>query len=327
MAYGTFTYNKVQFGREATPGTAVASTTIWRGKAAMIEDDRDVKVSEEEVGILVPAERSYIASVIGHMNFPQTELTYEQLPHILEAGIHTVAPTGAGPYVYAYVFPTDTTQPAIKTYTIEAGNTLVAADQHEMAYSFVEEFELTGQTREAWKVSSNWHGRQATQAAMTALTTLQAVEEVQFQNTAFYIDASGGTIGTTLKSGILLSARLRYRTGLVPLFTADGQLYFNTYKRTRPALDFSIKMELESGSVVATERAIFKSQGRRLFRLSIPSDTKNLVIDFAGKYDSISDYENDDDNTVVTFNGHAVYSQTDALFAKLTVTNSLATLP
>lgn len=327
MAYGTFTYNKVQLGRETTPGTPVNATKIWRGKAAMIEDDRNIKVVEEEVGLLVPAERSYIASVIGHMNFPQTELTFEQFPHILEAGIKTVTPSGTGTYTYAYAFPTDTTQPAIKTYTIEAGNALVSSDQHELAYAFVREFELNGQKQEAWMITSGWDGRQANQASMTSLTTLEAVEEANFQNTSFYIDATGGTVGTTQKTGVLLSARLRFRTGLVPLFTADGQLYFVTYKRTRPSLDFSVKMELESGSVVAAERAIFKSQAVRLFKLGITgSGSKAINIRWAGKYDSISDYENDDENTVVTFNGHGVYSQTDSLFAEIDVINSLSTL-
>lgn len=327
MAYGTYTYNKVQFGRETTSGTPVNATKIWRGKASMIEDDRQIKVVEEEVGLLVPAERSYVASVLGRMNLPQTELTFEQFPHILEAGIHTATPSGSGPYVYDYAFPTDTTQPAIKTYTIEAGNALVSGDHHEMAYSFVTEFELNGQKQEAWMVNSNWNGRQANQASMTSLSTLEAVQEALFQNTSFYIDATGGTVGTTQKTGVLLSARLRFRTGLVPLFTADGQLYFVSYKRTRPSVDFSIKMELESGSVVAAERAIFKSQAVRLFKLGIAgTNSRQIDITWAGKYDSISDYENDDDNTVVTFNGHAVYSQTDSLFAEIGVTNSLSTL-
>lgn len=328
MAYGTTTYNKVQFGRETTPGTPVNSTVIWRGNASMIEDDRNIKIVEENVGILVPAERSYVASIIGRMNFPQTELTFEQFPHILEAGIKTATPSGAGPYTYLYDFPTDTTQPAIKTYTIEAGNALVSADQHELAYSFVQEFELNGQKQEAWMVNSNWTGRQAVQASMTALSTLQTVEEAKFQNTSFYIDATGGTIGTTLKTGVLLSARLRFRTGLVPVFTADGQLYFGSYKRVRPSIDFSIKMELETGSVVAAERAIFKSQSVRLFKLGITGSSGRAInLEWAGKYDSISNYENDDENTVVTFNGHGVYSPADALFGKLTVINNLTTLP
>ena len=327
MAYGTYTYNKVQFGRETTPGTPVNATEIWRGKATMVADERDVKIVEEEVGILVPAERSYIASTVGKVNLPQTELTFEQFPHILEAGIHTVAATGSSPYLYEYEFPTGTTQPAIKTYTLETGNALVASDQHELAYSFVEEFEVSGQSKEAWMLTSNWTGRQANQTSMTALSTLLTVEEALFQNTTLYIDATGGTIGTTAKAGVLLSARVRYRTGIVPIYTADGQLYFAAHKRVRPALDFSIKMELESGSLVAAERAFFKSQAVRLFKLGIVgSGSKAINLMFAGKYDSISDYENDDENTVVTFNGHGVYSQADAIFAEISVANSRATL-
>ena len=118
--YGTAPYNVVQLGREATPGTAVPATTIWRGPFGAPEDTRIRKIKEESVGALIPAELSYDTRLGAKLAMPATELTYEQAPHIFEAGILTATPSGAGPYVRLYDFPL-TTARMPKFYTLEAG--------------------------------------------------------------------------------------------------------------------------------------------------------------------------------------------------------------
>jgi hypothetical protein len=146
--------------------------------------------------------------------------------------------------------------------------------------------------------------------------------------TKLYIDATGGTVGTTQKTGVLMGAQMNVTTGVVPVPVGDGNLYFAAHKFTRPNITFSITMELEDGGVVAAERAIFESQAVRLFELELNGGnaTHECVLQWAGKYDSISDYENSDGNTTVTFEGHAVYSSTDSLFWQCDVTNQVASL-
>ena len=41
------------------------------------------------MGLLVQAERAYDSRYLARLAMPSTELTYEQFPHILEAGILT----------------------------------------------------------------------------------------------------------------------------------------------------------------------------------------------------------------------------------------------
>lgn len=329
MAYGAFQHSKVQFGRETVPGTAVAATCIWRGAFAPIEDARERKIVDEQIGLLINAERSYDGSYLARLNMPATEMTFEQLPHILEAGIKTVTPTGSSPYVYTYALPMDNTVNTVKTYTVEAYNVVASGDYREMAYSVVDEFTLEAKAGEAWMMSANWFGRQPVSSTPTTLTTLQTVEEALLRKTSLFIDASGGTIGTTQKSGVLMGASIKVKTGLVPVPVGDGQLYFAATKFVKPEITFSLTLELETGNVVSTERTAFEANSIRLFKLSCDgsSASRKVVMQWAGKYDAFGAYENTDGNTTVTVEGHVVYSSADTRFFDIAVTNLLTTLP
>lgn len=329
MAYGAFQHNKLQFGRESTPGTGVAATVIWRGGFANITDDRQREIVDEQVGVLVNAERSYDKSLMGRLSMPATPLTFEQVPHLLEAGVKTVTPTGAGPYIYSYAMPTGNSVNTVKTYTLEAYNVTVTGDYRELAYSLVEEITFDAKAGEAWQMSANWFGRTPVTGTPTNLSTLQAVEEALLMRTKVYIDATGGTVGTTQKLGVLMGASMKIKTGLVPVMVGDGQLYFASHKFVKPEVTFSLTLELESGGVVAAERAIYEADTVRLFSLVCDGSSANrqFTLKWAGKYDKVNDYSNGNGNTTVQLDGHAVYSSADSLFWSMDVKNSLATLP
>lgn len=327
MAYSPFSNTKTQLGRESTAGTAVAATTLFRSPFSMLEDARERTIVEENVGSFVSNERSYDSLISARWSQPAAPLTYEQVCHILEAGVKTATPSGTGSVktrVYDYPY-TGTSVNTIKTYTIETGSATVSSDQYEAEYAFVEDFEFSGAFGEAWTMQSNWLARQMTQASFTSSLTAPTVNECLFNHTLLYIDASGGTIGTTQKTGVLTAASLKVKTGLMQVPVGDGALYSVSHKWTQPEITFSITMELEDGSVVATERGIYRSNGTRLIRLkAAPSASLQFQIDMAAKYDSISDYENSDGNTTVTFEGHGVASSTDSLALTFTILNSVA---
>ena len=330
MPYSPYSNAKVQLGRETTAGTAVAATTVWRGAFSMLEDARTRNIVEEQIGAFMQAERSYDAALLARWSQPETPMTFEQVAHILEAGVKTATPTGVGPYVYVYDYPyTGTTLNTIKTYTIEAGGVTVAQDVFEMEYSFVEEFTFSGRAGETWMMSSNWVGRRMTGATYTAALTAPTVNDAPFAFTELYIDASGGTVGTTQKTGVLMAAEVRVRTGLQPVPVGDGNLYFASHKWTQPEITFSITLELENtiGALV-TERGAYRNNEIRLLRLRVNRAAGlRHSMHMAVKYDSIGDYENTDGNTTVTLEGHAVASAADSLSATFILTNGNATVP
>lgn len=329
--YGAFTANKTALGRESTFGTGVAASTIWRAPFSMVEDASQSQTVEENIGLMVQAERSYFTQHRGRLAMPATELTYEQFPHILEAGVDAATPSGSGTFTRVYEYPTDNSVPTPKSYTIETYNTLADADAVEMNGSLVEEFTYEANAQEAWRMSATWFGKRPVTTTPTALTTLVSVEPAMLPLTLLYIDATGGTVGTTQKSGVLMGAQVRVRTGLVPVPVGDGNLSHSTYKWTKPEITFSLTLELEKDtgvSVVAAERAFYRSKTVRLIRLANSgTGSKGFTNDFAAIYDSVGDYTNSNGNTTVQISGHAAYSPADDLFWKMTVVNSVATLP
>lgn len=330
--YAGWPYNVCQIGTESTPGTPVAATTIWRGPFGSPEDDRNRQMAEENVGLLVPTERSYDTSYGINIGQPATELTYEQVIQIFEAGIKNATATGTNPYTRVYSFPTGTSVNTIKAKTFEMGNILVSTDFKRIPYCFVTEFELSGKSDEAWKMSSTWRGQQMSTFAFTTSIALPSVEIASFNNTKLYIDASGGTLGATQKLGVLMEASIKVKTGIVPVPVGDGSLVYTAHKFVQPEVTYSLTYELEQDtgvSTVATERAAFEANNFRLFRLQVPgTSSRDIKMDFAGKYTKVGGYNKEGDgNTTVQFEGKAWYSSTDALFCNFTVVNALASVP
>lgn len=327
MPYGSYALNKIQFGKETTAGTAVPATFVLRSQFSMIEDLSDIKVIPENVGLLTVPERSYVSKVAARLVLPPSSITFEQVPHVFEGSVKTATPSGAGPYVRVYGVPIDSTINTYKTYTIETGNTNVPTDNLEMEYSYVDEAEFSGRIGETWMVGTTWFGRQVTPVTMTAALALPTVTDALFNKTKLYIDASGGTLGATQKLGTLISAKLRFRSGILQVPVGDGNFFFNSLKPGKPQLDFSITIEVESGSLVTSERAAKVANSTRLFRLLIDHGTNNKIqFDFAGRYDKIGNYESSEGNTHVTLDGHATVDTAAALFFTTTITNNISTL-
>lgn len=329
--YGPFSMNKTALGRESTFGTGVAATTIYRAPFAMVENASERVIVDENVGLLVQAERAYDIKHAGRLAMPATELTFEQVLHILEAGVKAATPTGSGTYTYTYAYPTDNSVPTPKSYTIETYNSLADVDALEMNGCLVEEFTFEANAQEAWKMSATWFGRRPVTTTPTTLSTLVTVEEALLPKTLLYIDATGGTVGTTQKTGVLMGVQVRVRTGLVPLPVGDGNLYHPTYKWTKPEITYTLTVELEkdgSASVVKTARAARDASTVQLIKTSCSGNSSRaFVMQWAGIHDSVGDYTNANGNTTVQISGHAVYSAADTLFWSCAVTNALASVP
>lgn len=323
----------IQLGGEATPGTAVAATTIWRGGGA-IEEERDTQFPPEDVGIAGGADRSYVDFIGGTLAMDSTPVTFEQLPYILAAGVKSVttgSADGAGSgKIYAYPLST-TSANTLKTYTIEGGDD---QQEEEMEYSFVESFKLDGKAKEAWMMSATWRGRQITASTKTGSLGIPAVEEALFQKTSIYIDTAGGTLGTTLKSSTLIAASLSVTTGFQARWTADGNLYFALPVLGMPAAELDVTFLYDS--TATAEKANWRSGTARQIRLNVIGSAlttagtsytnKTVNIDLAGRWISFDKLGEDNGNDIVTGKFRARYNSTAALFAAITVVNSNSTL-
>lgn len=335
MAYGVRKLSKLQFGREATAGTAVAADELWRGPAAMVEDMRTRVFSEEDIGQLDPLNRYYDAAYSAQLNMPSQPATFEQILHIFEAGITADTPAQDASGGYMYVYELNKSDNAVKTYTFEGGD---SSDVLEMEYGFVTQFVLSGRVDEAVMLdSATWLGRQVTDTSFTADISPIAVEEILFNQGNLYIDASGGSIGTTSKAGILTGFRLTVETGWRPVRAANGELYFYSVKNAGGTAQLELTLEHDDTTAVA-ERAAMRSGSVRLVRLQFDGTTiadgsafsgKALRIDFEGiwmpeSFRTLSD--EDGDNIVTGTLRHGRDSDTDDVGVQITVNNSRSSL-
>lgn len=329
--YGGWALNVAQFGEEVTPGTAVAATKVWRGLFGGFEDDRKVEEVEENVGVLFPGERSRIVAEGATIPLPAVGATYEQFPLLLECGVMAATPSGTGPYLRTYTYPTGATLNPVKTYSVELGNVVVTDDLSVLTYAVASEITLEGESGALWKMGGSMMGNRRADLVSLAAATTPTVEDMPFGLTKWYIDDSGGTVGTTQVSGVVVKASFKIETGIIWVPPGDGVLYPTAHKRTRPKVTFSVDFELEdgggSGGIVSAERAHFEAEDVRLFQFEIIGSGDNkLTWAMAIKWDNVSPYSDNDGNTVVTFEGHAVNSLTDGLNLSIESSTSLATL-
>jgi hypothetical protein len=331
---GVKTLRKIQLGREATPGTAIPATTIWRGPAVMPNDERVQVRPEENVGFSAITTRQYTPSLLASLAFPAVEATFQQIQHVMEAGVKTVTPVADGVgtgFVNAYPLPSGDVN-ATKTYTIEGGDNKVV---EEIEYGFVVDFELSGKKNEGWMLQSNWRGRQAIVSAFTGALSVPTVSEMLFNKSKLYIDNVGGAIGTTQIVNGWIEAKLKVTTGLKAQFTGEGNLYFSF-------MDFigakaALEITLLHNAATAAERVLWRANTPRQIRLLIEGNNlttpgtyskETFRADMAGVYSAFSGPNDEDEGSNVSkITFECGYDGTAAKFVDFLLVNQLAAVP
>lgn len=330
MAYGIKALRKLQFGKEVTAGTKVAATTIWRGEGTL-EDNRTVVFPVEDVGMVSPTDRNYTPALHGKLTLVNTPATFEQILYILEAGVKAITSgvadgVGSG-FLYNYTMPT-TSQNTIKTLTVQGGDNQEA---EVMEYCFVTDFELSGKAGEAVMMTANLEGRQIALQSFTGALSVPTVEEILCSKGKLYIDAVGGTLGSTQVTGEVLEFSYKVKTGLIAVFTADGSLYFTFAKGTRP--EVTLELTLEHSTNASAQKVLWRAGTARQMRFIFEGSTlttsstyvyKTLRIDLAGKYESVSALDDQDGDNIVKFVFRGGYNSSAALFNNILVVNELS---
>jgi len=296
------------------------------------KDERDRQTVQEDIGIQTAAERTNDVRLGVSVAVPATPMTFEQVPLLFESGIGKVTPVGTTTYVRTYAFSYTDTPNDYQTYTIILGNKIVTADVKAIPFCWPSEITLAGKRGEAWTMAATFMGARAV-AGTFAVLTPAAVEDAIFSNTRLYVDASGGTIGTTEKPGVLMGAQIKITPGIEFVPPGDGVLYPTIAKVGKPRVTVSLTYEYEQESVgpvsfVAQQRAAYEANTLQLVRLSCAgSGGRKVDLDLALRYDSVAEPQFEGEtNSTVTFDGHCDYSAADALMFETTITNLLATL-
>lgn len=331
MTPGVLSLSGTAFGKETTAGTSVAATLRWRGPMFWPEDTREIRLADEDVAIIGRTLRTYSPFTEAKLTMPDTLATFEQLPILLAGAVKLVTTgvadgSGSGK-IYAYTFAT-TAANTIQTYTVEGYDD---NQEYEAEYSFVTDFSLKGATKEPVNVSSTWAARQVTASTKTGALSLSTVEEVLFQKARIYIDTAGGVMGTTIKSLTLIGFEVNVKTGLMPYYAADNQLYFSGHKQAN--WEVTGKVTFEHDGTATAEYTQMKSQATRLVRIDIDGSTlttagtaystKKVRLDMPVRWTKYSTPTAVNDNNTVTLDFVSRYDATFGSGPTFTVVNEV----
>jgi len=309
---------RLQFGPEATPGTAVAADVNWRGTGTLT-DARVKEVVEEDDGWFFPIARMSEPMEGAELTLEDTPATFEQLPWVLGGGIEWqttgTGNTTTGQYVFTYAFGTSAAN-TVKTYSWEAGDNLWIGTFN---YGLVTEFHLSGAADEPVQMGATITGRAITTkgAFYTTSVVTPAVENVYFNKGQLYIDGPASA-GTTLAPGSLIDFNLNVVTGVQPIKTADNNIAFGHHKQVGP--DVTLDMTLEVDGTSVAERGYWESGATRMIRIDFNGTTlsetgssysnKLLRIDVPVRYLSWDALGDNDGNDVWAISAMGIYSAT-----------------
>jgi hypothetical protein len=330
MAQGITAYRRVQMGAETTPGSAVAATSYWRGKASL-QDNRETVFPEEHIGILPGVDRTYVPSYGATVTLEQVEATFEQIPYLFEMGIKSVDPTtdSNGNGIFTYIMPIATTDiltsTDLSTYTFEIGNN---AECHEVEYCFAKTITLSGDAGSGLMMGGELEGRQSSTSTFTGSLSIPTVEEILFSKGSLYVDAVGDTIGDSQISNQFLSMSLSITTGWQAVKTGEGNLYFSFVKQVTPEILLEITFEQNTEAIAEYDYWVAETARQIRVRFDGSDASKYLILDMAGKWDNFGPTQNEQDgNDTLTGTFRAKYDSTAALFFEAVVGTGLASLP
>lgn len=235
----------IRLKAETTNGTPVSPRFLWRGNGDLIDDKREVKRAEEQIGIFGGSDRTYIPKLMAELALASTEATFEQLPDLfLMAGIGTSgggnragsAQGASGSTTVFYLAVPSFTAPVTYSYTAEAGNGTASADgwTEVIEYLTADELKLSFKGGEAMMVSANLTGRQGTPTnalgTFSNVGTVPAVETILSSVGSFWLAPSGSGFGTQqVTPGNILAGEVTFKPRWSRKWTVDsGQLYFAT---------------------------------------------------------------------------------------------------
>ncbi len=338
MGGGVETMRKFQFGFETTSGMAVAATTVMRGWGLSHFDPGIVRERfESEDGLLITTAGAWHdVSKITNLPVDEHPATFEQLKYWFACGIEgtttgTRDGTEGSGYIYQDDLSTDTLQ-APRTGTIEGGDN---QRQDEMEYAFVEEMHLGGAKGGSVQISGVWRGRQATDASFTGALVIQSdLSVINFGDFIPYVDTAGGTIGTTSKPASLLGFDIDIVTGHQPIYSANGELFFEEIDLTSPKVtgkfvwrhDSIGEAELTSAKTAGTVRLVrLDCEGPALTTAGAAYTYKTARLDMAIEYIEVSQTSADEMIDQIELPFEVVWLAAKSLGAQFIIVDNNAT--
>lgn len=337
---GNKNFNVVQYGMEATRGTAIAADRIWGGMAPNnLKIGSDVKPTfiEEMNNVRTPLRRAKVYQKQYRGSLTSQHTTFQQLLFPLSCGVKgSVAASEQTPaqsdYLWAFAPSMTSTLNAQNSATIELSDDV---QNWEVEYCMFDKIVLAGGIDQeggdaAVTGEFSYFGRQLTKSTKTAGLSLPTGEIMNSKLARLYLDTAWAGVGGTELSNLLRSWQIEIITGLHPDSTGSANDYFNAHKEG----EFAVmgQFTIEGGTAAVARLDEMRAATFGVVRLAIngsqigTGDTHNLSIDIGGFIEAAEPIDGEDrSDNLASFSIKGTYDTTGAKMFDVNLTTDTST--
>jgi len=317
---------RVQVGKETTWGTGVTDSAKLMGVSDInLQPGVAAKRFKELRGNLAPAHLAALTKVAPQGSMSQIA-TYEDICYLLEAMCGVATPSGAGPYVRTGGAPT-TVAVATPRFMTAFYDDPGGAGTYKAAGVIPSKLTISGKQSEEMMLKADLLAKQITTGSPASLSD-RSVSVVMGSDTKLYVDAWGGTIGTTEMATMSYSYELMLDAQRV-LKHYLGALTPGRYVERKWDGELKMMLEFNATSKAFLDALIAPALFQKQVRIKATSDANHIVqLDFAGTAEDTPALFTDDDGvSTLEFTLKGTYHSTLANWFAYSVTNQVSALP
>lgn len=315
----------VQLGMESSPGTAVAATKRLMATAFEFGPSVDVQTwrgSGYKYPSVTGLQKEWTE---GTFSGP---ITYTELVYFLCGLVKNVTPSGATLAKTWTFSPATTSEDTVKTFTIEQGSAVRAA---QIAYGLITGLTLSFGDGGA-ELSGDFIGQAMTDGhTMTSsgVTEVALVPVTRIQTGIKLADTSAGLAGASYLTRPL-SAEWSLTNRFAPIWALNQSTSFPVHIETEPSLEVKLLLQADATGMGLLDT--MRANSTKFMRIEAigavieSAVTYQLTIDTAFRVTDVSELRDEDGVFAIEWTGVGVHDATFTKAFNITVVNEVASL-
>lgn len=323
---------KLQMGIETTRGTAVPATRKMYAKASG-KYEKPLQEFQDTTGTFFDRRRAAYARQ--KVSFTLNDImTFEDTPywleHFIKGGVSGVTDADTPP-AYTHTYEPTASTDNLKSSTIEFNESGNPYESNQwMLTTATMRMDADSDTEAGWMIDMEAMARGWAPTTFTAALPDRDTEVITARGTKFFIDDSGGTIGSTQKLGSLINASITIATGIHFKAFSEDETDYAPNKVGRQAFRVDAQLTVEFDSDVEFAKYRNSQPQQRLIRLSRDGSEindaptpKSFLVDLYGYWNSIS-FGDREGNLTATFGLSGFYDVSDSKLISIKIVNDAA---
>lgn len=328
MADNQIDLYKWQVGTQSVFGTAVAQTAKLMGiTGGSIQPNVSSSEVQDVRGTLTPGYTATLDAKSGEAGI-EGDALYEDMAYWLDNMFGQATPSGAGPYVRAYSGAGAVPAPRILTLAHGSG-----VGVQSLVGALISKFSLAFEPNKRATIKADMIGYGVENDTLDSLAD-RTVIPIHSNDVTLYVDAWGGTVGTTaitlakFNIGLDLDLNRKLLPGIASASPADWKQHKGESKSN--TLTLALEVDTASKAYLDSILASTSSGGPLKLQVRIKAQyavTQILQIDFAGFIAEAPEAVSDSDGVAqFEFQLQALYHSTMASWINISLTNQVSSL-